>query len=172
MGREDPRTDAQLVEAIEDGDPRAFETLYRRHRQWAADLARRFLHDPDAALDVVQDAFLHLLGRFPGFRLTARFRTYLYPVVKHLALDRAERRRRDAPTDGLDELPAHRSNGSSPGVAVRAAVESLSPVHREAVLMRFVDDLSLDEIAAALNVPLGTVKSRLHHALAALRGDP
>jgi RNA polymerase sigma-70 factor (ECF subfamily) len=53
-----------------------------------------------------------------------------------------------------------------------AALAGLSPPQREVVLMRFVDDLELAEIAAALDVPLGTVKSRLHHALARLRDDP
>ena len=173
MAGSDPRTDGQLVDAANAGDGRAFEALYLRHRGWAADLAWRYVRDRDTALDVMQDAFLQLLGRFPGFRLTARMRTFLYPVVKHLALDRLRKSRRTVGADErLDEVPARGSSGSSPPVGIAAAVEDLPEGQREVLLMRFVDDLPLADIAEALGVPVGTVKSRLHTGLAALRADP
>ncbi|NMC72315.1 MAG: RNA polymerase sigma factor [Myxococcales bacterium] len=169
----DPRTDEQLVEAVNAGDERAFAALYLRHRRWAADLAWRFVRDRDVALDVMQDAFLHLLGRFPGFRLTARLRTFLYPVVKHLALDRLRKSRRHlAGGERLDELPARGAGDGAPPAGIAAAVEDLPEGQREVLLMRFVDDLPLADIAEALGVPVGTVKSRLHNGLAALRADP
>jgi len=173
MAGDDPRTDEQLVEAVNAGDARAFEVLYRRHRQWVADLAWRFVRDRDVALDVMQDAFLQLLGRFPGFRLTARLRTFLYPVVKHLALDRLRRSRRHVAGDErLDDLPAPGGGDGAPPAGIAAAVEALPEGQREVLLMRFVDDLPLADIAEALGVPVGTVKSRLHNGLAALRADP
>lgn len=172
MAGTDPRTDGELVEAANAGDRGAFEALYLRHRGWAADLAWRFVRDRDVALDVMQDAFLQLLGRFPGFRLTARMRTFLYPVVKHLALDRLRKSRRTVGADErLDDVPDRGSSGSSPPVGIAAAVEDLPEGQREVLLMRFVDDLPLADIAAALGVPVGTVKSRLHNGLAALRSD-
>src|SRR5262245_41258906 len=82
----DPRPDPVLVAAINDGDADAFEALYRRHRDWVVHLAYRFLGDRDLALDVTQETFLYLLKKFPGFRLTAQLRTFLYPAVRNLSI--------------------------------------------------------------------------------------
>jgi RNA polymerase sigma-70 factor (ECF subfamily) len=174
MAPTDPRSDEALVAAADAGDAHAFEALYLRHRSWAADLAWRFLRDRDAAGDVMQEAFLQLLGRFPGFRLTSRLRTFLYPVVKHIAIDRLRKIRRGVGADdtAVEELPAPVPADGEPLRDIERAVETLPAGQREVLLMRFVDDLALQEIAVALDVPLGTVKSRLHNALEALRGDP
>ena len=64
-------SDIELVAAINDGDAAAFEVLYFRHRDWVVALAYRFIGDSDAALDVMQETFMYLLKKFPGFRLTA-----------------------------------------------------------------------------------------------------
>ena len=113
--REDPRDDAGLVEAINRGDATAFEALYYRYRDWVVRLARRITGNDADALDVLQETFAYLLGKFPGLRLTARMTTFLYPAVKHLSLvarskrldrtdraDRSDRHRGEA----LDQLPA------------------------------------------------------------------
>ncbi|MBN1491533.1 MAG: RNA polymerase sigma factor, partial [Phycisphaerae bacterium] len=171
--RDDPRTDDALIAAANRGDVAAFEALYRRHRDWVVALAYRFTGNRDDALDVLQETFIYWLGKFPGFRLTARLRTFLYPVVKHVA---AEKRRKSARYAA--ELPADEavvSPAPNDGPASRAdladAMAGLSEVHREVVLMRFVDGFTLQEIAAALDVPVGTIKSRLHVALDRLRTD-
>lgn len=163
-------TDAELVDAINTGDSPAFETLYLRHRDWVASLANRFLGDEQAALDVMQETFLHLLGRVPGFELRVRLRTYLYPVVRSLAMNQLRRR-------GLERrfLSSVTESGAAPAHEVpelRAVLADLSEAHREVLLMRVVDELTPPEIALALSIPEGTVKSRLHHALAALRSNP
>src|SRR5690348_8926110 len=90
----DPRTDDELVAAINDGDAAAFEALYLRYRDWSTALAFRFTADRDAALDVMQEAFLYLLRKFPGFTLTAQMKTFLYPVIRHLAIALAQKTRR------------------------------------------------------------------------------
>ena len=82
----DPRSDLQLVDAINQGDAEAFEALYLRHRGYALRLAMRFCGERSLALDAVQDSFVYVLKKFPGFTLTAKFTTFLYPVVKHNAL--------------------------------------------------------------------------------------
>ena len=168
---EDPRTDAQLVNAINAGDDRAFEALYFRHRDGVIRLARRFTHNDDLAIDVMQETFVYLLGKFPGFRLTARMTTFLYPVVKHLAWTALNKSRRQHTTPDPPEVAA-----DDPAIASRddlaAAMSALGEDQREVVLMKYVDDMSLDDIAAALGIPLGTVKSRLHNALKILRDDP
>jgi len=174
--KDDPRDDQTLVEAINRGDPAAFEALYYRYRDWVVRLARRFTGNDADALDVLQEAFAYLLGKFPGFRLTARMTTFLYPVVKHLSLGllRSDRTHRShsAEAQALAEVPAPPTEDPSASRSELAAVMAALPEsHREVVLMRFVDGLTLAEIADALTIPIGTVKSRLHNALETLRHD-
>jgi RNA polymerase sigma-70 factor (ECF subfamily) len=169
----DPRSDQELVEAANAGDAAAFEALYNRYRDWVVSLAMRLTGDADQALDVLQETFIYLLSKFPGFILTSRLTTFLYPAVKNIAIHL--RRKRDRLGDNAGELldgvptPAAASAADADLVAL---VSGLPETHREVVLMRFVDGLSLDEIAQAISIPLGTVKSRLHNALTALRRDP
>jgi RNA polymerase sigma-70 factor (ECF subfamily) len=163
-------SDATLVERANRGDADAFEALYRRHRDWVVAVARRFGGNDEDALDVLQDTFAHLFGRFPGFELTAALRTFLYPVVKHLSLDRRRRRRPEVDIDTvLEDLPQPENPAGGEAAALSRALADVPGPQREVVLLRFVDDLSLEQIAAAVDVPVGTVKSRLHHALRALR---
>ena len=170
---DDPRSDADLVAAARQGDERAFEALYLRHRAWAAAVAQRFTGDPSLALDAMQEAFLYLLRKLaePRFTLTARLTTFLYPAVKHAA---QEARRKSVRARGGDEaLHAVAAPGTPDATDDLAAVLARLPdEHREVLTLRFVDDLSLQEVAEALAIPLGTVKSRLHHGLRKLREDP
>src|SRR6185436_18590576 len=83
---DDPREDQELVALANQGDARAFELLYWRHRDWVVNLAFRFTRDRDLALDVLQETFLYLLRKFPGFTLTCQLRSLLYPAVRHLAI--------------------------------------------------------------------------------------
>jgi RNA polymerase sigma-70 factor (ECF subfamily) len=166
------RTDLQLVAALNDGDAAAFEALYFRHRDWVVNLAHRFTGSEDLALDVMQETFLYLLTKFPGFRLTANLKTFLYPAVKNLSLGARRKAARYQSTESeqnaLGEVPSH----DSPPDELSAVLAGLSDDHREVLLLRFTDGLSLGEIAAAMDIPLGTVKSRLHNALDTLRQDP
>jgi len=164
------REDSRLVGAANRGDRAALETLYERHRDWVGRLALRLSGHHDDALDVLQETFLYFFRKFPGFEKRARLRTFFYPVVRNLAIDAGRRRRRHATPDATPErvapverLPERRRD------ELAARLVSLSGEHREVVLLRFADDFDLAEIAAALEIPLGTVKSRLHHALKKLR---
>ena len=182
MDAPDELTDAQLVERANAGDGSAFSTLYRRHRDYVVRVARRFAGDDDLALDAAQETFLYLLGKFPPPRgrrliLTARLTSLLYPVAKHAALAAGERKRRmrlgGASADPASE-PATRSESGEFAAEhdLAAVLNRLSVDHREVVLLRFVDGLTVPEIAERLGVPAGTVKSRLHHAVGQLRADP
>ena len=173
--RADAPDDAELVAAINQGSHAAFETLYFRHRDWTVNLAFRFTGDEALALDVMQETFLYLLRKFPGFQLRASVRTFLYPAVRNLSI--AARRKagrcQAAPgeTDVLATLPAPEVAASTAG-DLAAVLAGLGEEHRETLLLRFVDGLSLEEISVAMVIPLGTVKSRLHHALKLLRENP
>jgi RNA polymerase sigma-70 factor (ECF subfamily) len=176
----DPRSDLELIDAINAGDSAAFEALYRRYRDWVVALAYRVTGDRDAALDVMQDTFLYVLRKFPGFTLSCQFKTFLYPAVRNLAIQRRRKGQRFAGgEEALDAIAATPEPAGGESRGEGAARERLSGVlsglsegHREVLLLRFVDGLSLQEIAEAMGLPLGTVKSRLHHALATLREDP
>lgn len=161
-------TDEKLIARANVGDAAAFELLYHRYRDWVVSVAYRYTGDRDEALDVMQDTFAYLFGKFPGFRLTARLTTFLYPVVKNRCVDHLRKRRPNVDVDELaDVLPAPEQPGST--ADVHRLLQHLPAQQREVVLLRFVDDLSLQQIAQALDVPLGTVKSRLHNALDALK---
>jgi RNA polymerase sigma-70 factor (ECF subfamily) len=178
MAVHDERSDIELVAVCNTGGPKdaaaAFETLYRRHRDYVLRVARRFARDRELALDALQETFTYLLKKFPpagpGLVLTARMQTLLYPVAKHCAISALRRADCRGNDDVLpDELPAE---PAAEHVPLDAALANLSPERREVVTLRFVDDLSLEDIAIALEIPLGTVKSRLHLAIKQLREDP
>lgn len=170
----DNRSDVDLVAALNRGDVFAFDALYARHRDWVVRLARRFAGNDADALDVLQETFSYLLRKFPGFTLTASMTTFLYPVVKHLALA-ARRKTMRLVADDLAIASAADQSRDDPAdqrPELEAVLAALPETHREVLLMRFVDGLSLAEIAAALRIPIGTVKSRLHNALNTLKADP
>ena len=115
---------------------------------------------------------MYLVRKTPNLELTARLTTLLYPTVKHLAFRARQKAERfDGDDDVLARLPAPRREEWAVD-DLRDLLGGLSDGHREVVLMRFVDGMTLAEIAAALAIPAGTVKSRLHHAIRALRDDP
>ena len=160
---------------INDGDPDAFEALYLRHRDWAVNLAFRFTTDRELALDVLQETFLYLLKKFPGFALRAKFTTFLYPVIRNLALNaRKKNQRYELVDDKLEELtqPVEPHVEENLEEKLRVVMGSLPAQQHEVLLLRFVDDHSLNEIAEILEIPPGTVKSRLHNALRALAENP
>ena len=167
-------SDLALVAAINGGDAAAFETLYFRHRDWVAGLAYRFTGDSDAALDVMQETFLYLLRKFPGFRLTANLKTFLYPAVRHLSISARRKTARYQATaaelEQLEHAAAPPAVAAEPG-DLQIVLSALPEEQREVLMLRFLDGLSLAEIAQAMDIPLGTVKSRLHNALQTLRQD-
>jgi RNA polymerase sigma-70 factor, ECF subfamily len=175
LGQHDPsspRSDVQLLADINAGDDGAFDVLYYRHRDWVLRLAQRFTGNPDDALDVMQETFTYLIGKLPGLVLSARLTTFLYPVVKNLSISIRRKRTREIPGSELADFPAASNvDPQDQRSDLAVAMGSLPDIQREVVLMRFVDDMTVAEIAAALIIPEGTVKSRLHHAIAAMRTD-
>lgn len=168
---DDPRSDQNLVNAAGAGEARAFDVLYARYREWVYRLAFRFTGHEEDAWDVHQDAFLYLAGKLPSLCLTASLKTLLHTVVRSLAIKANQKRRRLV----LDEellaaIPARMPD--HPGDELRDVLRDLDLPSRQVLLMRYVDDLSLDEIAQVLVIPLGTVKSRLHHAHEKVRASP
>jgi len=172
--KDEKATDLELIDAVAGGDWGAFDVLYHRYKDWTFRLAWRFAGNQTDAHDVVQEVFVYLAGKLrTGLVLKAGLTTLLYPAVKHTALAiKRKRSRQKEMIEGTD-VPAG-DPGPDPA-ALRAELSqvmaSLSDAHREVLLMRFVDDMTLEEIGVALGVPVGTVKSRLHHAIAGLKED-
>ena len=175
-----PHEDQRLIDRLNRGDVAAFEALYFRHRDWTVRLARRLTDCDEDALDVLQETFAYLHRKFPGFELRASLRTLLYRVVTNLAIRANQRRRRLGVDREIPErsAPEHREAAGNDPLDLDddrrrlwAGVQRLTAGLREVVLLRYVQELSLEEIATALAIPVGTVKSRLHQAMAKLRDD-
>lgn len=174
------RSDASLVAACNraagEEAARSFTELYRRHREYVLRIALRFTDDRDIAADALQEVFAYLLKQFPppgaGLDLRARLTTYLYPIAKNTTLTLLRKARRDR---GAGIEPDELTAPEDPAVGdddLDRLLNSLAPDRREILNLRFVDGMALDEIAEALAIPTGTVKSRLHHAIRELRDSP
>jgi RNA polymerase sigma-70 factor, ECF subfamily len=176
----DREAGAQLLHACRTGDRLAFRELYDIYKDRVYSIALYFFHgDPIAASDVTQQVFLKLLANIAQFRGDAVFSTWLYRLVVNACLDEARHRKHRAIPQERSRLEAVPAPGSQEAhylrsqlsAAVRAAVAGLPPKFRIAVLLRYFDDLSYEEMAKALSCSMGTVASRLNrgHKLLAER---
>jgi RNA polymerase sigma-70 factor (ECF subfamily) len=171
-GRRSEPPDDELAAAAARGDTRAVDELLRRHASMIHAVCRRVLADADDALDATQNAMISIARRIELFDGRARFSTWCYRVATNAALDEARRRaRRPAPVETLPE-PRDRAVPVDDAVAGRldvdAAMARLSPEHRAAVALRDLLGLDYAEIAAVLEIPPGTVRSRIARGRAAL----
>ena len=158
------------------GDAEAFRQLVEAYQTPAYRLAARMC-GPDSAEDVTQEAFLAAWRALPEFRGDCRFSTWLYRLVSNAAIDclRQEKKHRD--TGDVDDLELpdggpslqEQAERSDTRDAVRRALDRLSPEHRQVLLLRFMQELDYGEIARALDVSEGTVKSRINRAKSKLR---
>ena len=162
---QDSRSDETLIAAVNHGDTAAFEVLYYRYRDWVAHMAFRFTGDRDLALDVLQETFLYFSKKFPGFQLTAKVTTFLYPAVRNYSITA----RRKGERFVLEETIPESAAAEKPQDTIGDLISALPEEQQEVLLLRFVDGMSMEEIAAALRIPAGTVKSRLHYAIKTLR---
>ena len=176
----DDAGDRALIAAHLEGDPRAFDDLLRRHRRRMWAIALRTLGEPEEAADAVQDACLSAFRAAAGYRGEARVTTWLHRIVVNACLDRA-RRRAARPTVPLPtQLPADPRDQLTDwetSLEVHTALAGLAVEQRMAIVLVDLQGLSIDEAAAVLGVPSGTVKSRcfrgrgrLAVSLAFLRG--
>ena len=169
----DSQSDEDLVAALNRGDHAAFEVLYYRYRDWVVNLAFRFTQDRELALDVMQETFFYFVKKFPGFTLRSQLKTFLYPAVRNLSITLQRKGRRLEHTEEPDAaVPIIEASSSTSEIDISVVLGSLVADHREVLLLRFVDGMSLAEIAEALEIPIGTVKSRLHNSLRNLRETP
>ncbi|MCX7885671.1 MAG: sigma-70 family RNA polymerase sigma factor [Verrucomicrobiae bacterium] len=190
IGTTEP-TDRELVSRSQHGDVAAFEELVRRHQRRAVNVAFQLLRDEEDAVEVAQEAFVRIYRSLGGFRGECQFSTWLYQVVVNLARNRLRWWRRrcrhktvslQAPidTDG-DEVQPQFAAPTDPPDAVLEKTEfvrvleqkmaCLPSKFREVLVLRNVEGLSYEEIAAVLRCSVGTVKSRIARAREALRHE-
>lgn len=179
-----PCGDETLIARARSGDAAACETLVRKHRQAAYLLALQLLRNREDALDVTQDALIRLLSTLHRFDPKRPVKPWLYRIVRNLVID-LRRRQRVRRHDSLDERnedggpklqpvdPTADPEDDAARTQLRRhlweALADLTQPHREILVLRDYHDLSYREIAETLDVPIGTVMSRLHAARRQLR---
>ena len=164
-----------LVERAGEGDHDAFAVLVRGSIARLDAAARLILRDPELARDAVQDALVHAWRDLPGLRDPERFDAWIHRVTVRSCLMALRRRRRRIVEVELTSTAEVAIDDPGLDIADRDQVERalahLDPGHRAVVVAHYFLGQPLPEVAAALGIPLGTAKSRLHRALAAMRAE-
>ena len=166
-------SDEELMQDLQRGELRAFDALYERHSRSLFNFIRRLLRDESLAEDVFQETCMRVLNNAGRFDPRSRFRTWLYTVAHNLCMDELRRRRRRM------SIPAGELPRPTPepdpherlveGESTRRLLGGLKPELRSVVVLRVLHGYSQEETARIVGAPVGTVKSRLHHALKRLR---
>jgi len=180
----DDRTDEQLVEAYRQGDEQAFRTLIDRYRRDLLSFLIRFMGDRAAAEDVFQEAFLQVHNSADSFDTSRRFKPWLFTIAANKGRDYHRRTARrpeigySAPVDRSGEqsfvdlmevevpAPSAAMDERERDRLVQEVVNSLPEMQREILLLSYFQRMSYAQLAESLGIPLGTVKSRLHAAVA------
>jgi RNA polymerase sigma-70 factor (ECF subfamily) len=179
--------DAELVARCRNGDIAAFEPLVEKYRQRVWRLAYNVLRDREEAWDVAQEAFIRAYQALPAFRGQSAFYTWLFRIVMNVASDRARARAARGRAFGTERVPEEdwdrvmldKGTADPPPDDAAAtaqdreritkALATLSPQHRDIITLSDIEGLSYKEIAEVLDIPMGTVMSRLHNARRRLR---
>jgi RNA polymerase sigma-70 factor (ECF subfamily) len=177
-------SDQLLVERVQQGDRSAFDILVVKYQHKVAKLVMRYVRDQAEALDVTQEAFLKAYRALPGFRGDSAFYTWLYRIAINTAknhLVAAKRRPLDYDLDLQNpdqyELHGRLSDSDTPEGAllseeiretVNQAIEGLPADLRTAIMLRELEGMTYEEIAVAMECPVGTVRSRIFRAREAI----
>jgi len=167
-------SDPELVRRFLAGDAGAANELIARHERRVYAVCLRVLGNPDDAADAAQDALLTMVGKLDGFRGEAAFTTWLYRVATNVCYDHLRRAKRRPVLHRDDDVPAaepaleDHADAVADAHDVAAALAHVPDDFRIAIVLADVHDLPYDEIAKVLDLPVGTVKSRVHRGRMAL----
>ncbi|MEZ0325491.1 MAG: RNA polymerase sigma factor [Fimbriimonas sp.] len=178
--------DEMLVSRAQTGDKTAYNALVRKHEERAYKFAFRLTRDPEEASDVVAEAFIRVFNALPNFKGQSTFTTWLYRILTNCFLDMKKRDKTkhnlslDASLQTEDNevqrqledpsaSPQEDMEKAERERRMQRAVHRLPEYQRALVVMYHAEQMSYDEIAAALDLPVGTVKSRLNRARLSLR---
>jgi RNA polymerase sigma-70 factor (ECF subfamily) len=182
--------DLLLIERCKGGDQVAYTLLLRKYENSVFNLCRKMVRNPEEARDLSQEAFVKTFATLERYNPVYAFSSWLYKITANLCIDHIRKQRMkmlsiDEPVDGDDgpiarqlEDPGRRPDELSEQAEltdrVRAAIDRLPEHYRIILIMRHQEQLSYEEIAQSLEIPLGTVKARIHRAregLKALLGE-
>jgi RNA polymerase sigma-70 factor (ECF subfamily) len=181
--------DADVVALAQQGRERAFRELVRRYERPVFSLIYRMVRDREASEDLAQDSFVKVLNHIDRYRPEFKFSSWIFKIANNVAIDFLRKRQLDTVSmDGsphagsaaeveassfeladrqetaLDELEAREI-----GTAIERAIARLRPEYRSCIMLRHIEGRSYEEIAATLDLPLGTVKTYIHRARNELR---
>jgi RNA polymerase sigma-70 factor (ECF subfamily) len=178
------RVDQELVSRAQEGDRRAFDLLVIKYQQKVAGLISRYMRDPSEVMDVTQEAFLKAYRALPGFRGESAFYTWLYRIAINTVKNYLVAQGRRPPGDDVEAEVAEqmdmgtrmRDVGTPESMllseeiahTVQDALDALPDDLRTAIVLREFDGLSYEEIANAMECPIGTVRSRIFRAREAI----
>lgn len=176
--------DQELVERVQRGDKKAFDLLVLKYQQKVANLVSRYVRDPSETLDVTQEAFIKAYRAIPNFRRESAFYTWLYRIAINTAKNYLVAQKRRPPGSDIDAETAEQldvgvrlKENATPenhllekeiGETVKQAIDELPEDLRTAITLRELEGLSYEEIARAMDCPVGTVRSRIFRARAAI----
>ena len=174
------KEEARIIEQVVNGNAAAFEALVESYQSRLFNSLIHSLGCPEEAEDVVQEAFVKAFSKLKTFKQNSSFYTWLYRIAINIAISR---HRRKKPKSSLDEYrmsvghePVDESNHPSKNLdleeraaQVQAALELLSEQHRAIIVLREIDEHDYEAISELLDLPVGTVRSRLHRARNQLR---
>lgn len=173
-------TDQVLVERVQQGDKRAFDALVIKYQSRIVKVVTRYLHDTDEAMDITQEAFIKAYRALPNFRGESAFYTWLYRIAINTAKNHIVAQGRRPPRDDVEASEAEYYEGPSAlkdtatpeSMVLRdeieqiifSTIESLPDDLKMAITLREIEDMSYEEIADAMDCPIGTVRSRIFRA--------
>jgi RNA polymerase sigma-70 factor (ECF subfamily) len=182
-------TDEELIKAVQSGHQEAFELIVKRHQNRLFNLIHWFLGDYSDATDMTQEVFIKIYKALPSFRFEAAFSTWSYRIAINTCKNRVNsleyrfkrqlrrigRRGEIADRDMISEPSDETQNPYRDLVRkeriqlIRRCIQRMSPAKRTMIILRDIEGMSYEEIAALLNLKLGTVKSKISRARLALR---
>jgi RNA polymerase sigma-70 factor (ECF subfamily) len=174
--RRNAETETALIERAQNGDRDAYEELVRRYYTSVVNIVHRMCGDTSLAEDAAQEAFLRAWVHLSSFHLDSSLRNWLYRIAVNAALDVLRRKTEDS----VGDEKMHRFTDQAPGpeaaliakeqaAFLQQAMQSLPEASRSVLVLREYGELSYEEIATVLDIPMGTVMSRLNYARNRLR---
>jgi RNA polymerase sigma-70 factor (ECF subfamily) len=168
-----------LIQRAQKGDQDAFAALVDEHQRYVYNLALRVVKDENEALDLTHETFVRAWTALPNFKGRSQLRTWLYRIVTNLCYNRLPNLRRslnDLGDDVIEDIPestfatpAQEFESNETRKALHQAMENLDEKYRLLITLRYQNELSYEEIASTLNLPLGTVKTGIFRAKEQLR---